>query len=366
MSNDVYPALPGAELRVTRTPLWQTDRRGTPSGRSFRSTQMTAPNYRLRLRYEFLRDSVAEPEYRTLLGFFNKHLGGFDSFRFDDIDDNTATAQAFGVGDGSSTAWQLVRTLGGFVEPVYELNGEPVITYNGQNANLVPNSSFEAQPGGRPTGYDAYLGEAVSTSFTAPAGRTGGLAYGLKANGATALAFGLSGGFFAAGGVSTLWKPGVTYTLSFYARKLNGAGWAGMGLGWNTPPSSQVWAANPALSGSWQRYIVTLVWGGSVESGGNLFISVAGSTAINDEIQIDDLQVVLGDTAPAYVAGDQRYTVNATAGVTFSAAPPSLAALAWSGKFFWRCVFESDELDFEKFLLGFWEAKGVALLTDKP
>jgi hypothetical protein len=53
--------------------------------------------------------------------------GGFDTFLFTDPDDNAVAAQTFGVGDGDQDAFQLVRTLGSFTEPVYDLNGAPSI-----------------------------------------------------------------------------------------------------------------------------------------------------------------------------------------------------------------------------------------------
>lgn len=199
MSNEVYPSLAGLIFPVVRTPIWKTQRRDTASGRSFRASQMTFPRYRLKLRYELLRDTVASPEFRTLLGFFNKHFGGLDSFLFNDPDDSAVTAQQFGVGDGVTTAFQLVRTLGGFAEPVFDLNGAPQI-----------------------------------------------------------------------------YKAGVLQTVSTH------------------------------------------------------------------------------------------YTVNSTAGITFLTPPGSGQALTWTGAYYWRCAFDGDEIDFQKFLARFWETQTVSLITDRP
>lgn len=199
MSNEVYPSLAGLIFPVVRTPIWKTQRRDTASGRSFRASQMTFPRYRLKLRYELLRDTVASPEFRTLLGFFNKHFGGLDSFLFNDPDDSAVTAQQFGVGDGVTTAFQLVRTLGGFAEPVFDLNGAPQI-----------------------------------------------------------------------------YKAGVLQTVSTH------------------------------------------------------------------------------------------YTVNSTAGITFLTPPGSGQALTWTGSYYWRCAFDGDEIDFQKFLARFWETQTVLLITDRP
>jgi uncharacterized protein (TIGR02217 family) len=131
MSNAVYPSLPGLTFDVTRTPIWSTDVKSTRSGREFRGAWMTSPLYQYTLVYEFLRDKPTAQELRTLLGFFNQAQGAFGTFLLPDPDDQSVTAQAFGSGDGASTAFQLVRTLGGAVEPVYDLNGAPQIYHAG-------------------------------------------------------------------------------------------------------------------------------------------------------------------------------------------------------------------------------------------
>lgn len=131
MSNDVYPDLIGLKFGVTRTPRFKTTIDETASGREYRTALMVYPRTKVTLSYEFLRDRTSADEFRTLLGFFKKRRGSYDSFLLNDPDDNSVTDQQFGVGDGTTTAFQLVRTLGGFVEPVYDLNGVPTIQVNG-------------------------------------------------------------------------------------------------------------------------------------------------------------------------------------------------------------------------------------------
>lgn len=103
----------------------------TPSLREFRTRDTTLPRYLFTLPFDFLRGSVANPEWQTLLGFYNQRGGDFDDFLFLDATDNTCTNQAFGTGDASTTQFQLVRTVGGFAEPVYGLNGAPTLKSNG-------------------------------------------------------------------------------------------------------------------------------------------------------------------------------------------------------------------------------------------
>jgi uncharacterized protein (TIGR02217 family) len=92
---------------------------------------MSYPLYTFKLSYEVLRDDVANNELKTLAGFFLARQGQYDSFLFTDPSDHAVTAQSFGTGDGTTTAFQLVRAYGGFSEPVQNVNGAPSIYVNG-------------------------------------------------------------------------------------------------------------------------------------------------------------------------------------------------------------------------------------------
>src|SRR5208282_997955 len=48
-----------------------------------------------------------------------------DLFAFNDVNDNSVTGQIFGVGNGVTTTFQLIRSLYSFGEPVYLLQGFP-------------------------------------------------------------------------------------------------------------------------------------------------------------------------------------------------------------------------------------------------
>ena len=128
MSSSVYPVLPGLMFPVGRTLLPPTVQiRTTPSQREYRARDATVPRYQYSLPYEFLRAGNRGTELATLMGFYNLMGGPFDSFLFSDPDDHAATAQLFGTGNGSTTSFQLVRSFGGFAEPVFDLNGAPGI-----------------------------------------------------------------------------------------------------------------------------------------------------------------------------------------------------------------------------------------------
>ena len=132
MSNSLFPVLPGLMWGFRRVPTHHTTIKTAVSGREYRSRDQASPRYTYKASYEFLRDKRrGYDELSVLLGFFNARGGAFDSWLFDDGDDNSVTAQAFGVGDAVSTTFQLVRTLGGSVEPVYAVNAAPQIYVNG-------------------------------------------------------------------------------------------------------------------------------------------------------------------------------------------------------------------------------------------
>lgn len=131
MSNVVYPALPGLTYNVVKRPTFSTRVQQATSGAELRAAFWTLPIWHYQLAYEFLRTGDTYTELQTLLGFFLARQGQFDSFLFDDPDDDTVTQMPFGTGNGSLTSWQIYRTWGGFSEPVYNFNGTPQIYVGG-------------------------------------------------------------------------------------------------------------------------------------------------------------------------------------------------------------------------------------------
>jgi uncharacterized protein (TIGR02217 family) len=131
MSNSIFPVLPGLGWSVKKTPSFKTMSQEVASGKEIRLAMMTYPIWTFGLTYEVLRGANGFSEVQTLAGFFCEMLGCYDSFLFDDVSDNTATTVQFGVGDGVTTKFQLVRPIGGFAEPIQNLNGTPTIYDNG-------------------------------------------------------------------------------------------------------------------------------------------------------------------------------------------------------------------------------------------
>jgi uncharacterized protein (TIGR02217 family) len=118
MSTAVFPTLVGLSFDVIRTPQWSTIIQEAASGKETRVAKRSFPRRTWELTYDLLRSDSVNLELQTLEGFFNLRQGAFDSFLFNDPDDNTVTGQAFGTGNGVATAFQLARTWGGFSEEV--------------------------------------------------------------------------------------------------------------------------------------------------------------------------------------------------------------------------------------------------------
>ncbi len=131
MSNAVFPVLAGLSWNVIKTPVWHTKIQESVSGKELRAAFFSAPLWRFSMSYEILRADAVNAELQSLMGFFLARQGMFDSFLYTDPTDHSVAAQNFGTGDGTTTQFQLVRSLGGFSEPIQNVNGTPTLDVNG-------------------------------------------------------------------------------------------------------------------------------------------------------------------------------------------------------------------------------------------
>lgn len=92
---------------------------------------MSYPLWEFELSYDVLRGDAINLELQTLMGFFEQMLGSCTAFNYTDPTDYSVTSQAFGTGDGITTQFQLLRTLGGFIEPIQNVNSITGIYDNG-------------------------------------------------------------------------------------------------------------------------------------------------------------------------------------------------------------------------------------------
>jgi uncharacterized protein (TIGR02217 family) len=122
----IFPTLPGLAWSVTKTPTFQTRIQRAASGRELRALDYPHPLWQFAVAYEFLRDNptVGYDELRTLIGFFMLCQGAYGTFLFEDPTDCQVVGQQIGVGNASTTVFQLQRAMGtnlpggGFFEPI--------------------------------------------------------------------------------------------------------------------------------------------------------------------------------------------------------------------------------------------------------
>ena len=122
MSNDVFPSLPGQAWPRLRGIRFANKVIESDSMRKWRASRALYPVYKITLNFNFLRLN----DYVTLKSFFEKHKGRADTFLFDDRDDrlqnDSATPQAFGLGDGVTARFQMIRRQGGQLAPIGRYN----------------------------------------------------------------------------------------------------------------------------------------------------------------------------------------------------------------------------------------------------
>ena len=137
MSSSVFPSLAGIGWDVTRTEMWKNTVQENVSGKENRVALWTYPRRQWDLTHDFLRQGTvhgsAYTEFAQLAGFFNQRQGQFDTFLYTDSDDSAVTGQSISTGNGTTASFQLLRTFGGFIEPVLAPNVVSKVYLNNVN-----------------------------------------------------------------------------------------------------------------------------------------------------------------------------------------------------------------------------------------
>lgn len=127
MTLPIFPALEGTSIEGSKKPEYKGHVFEAVSGREKRWTLRKYPKTTFTINLDALVQRGDETELTDLMGFIFGLEGTTGEFLFDDERDNNLTAGWSATGDGSTVAFQLCRCLGGFVEPVENLNGTPLI-----------------------------------------------------------------------------------------------------------------------------------------------------------------------------------------------------------------------------------------------
>lgn len=137
----VFPYAVGQTFLQRKTPQWSTDVKTSVSGKERRRALWSYPVWRFSVAYEILRDDPSFLEQQRLYAFFNSMQGRAGEFLFWDRDDYSVSDQFFAVGDGTTTTFQVTRSMivGGikFAEPVLAFNGTPAVTVDGVSTAIT-------------------------------------------------------------------------------------------------------------------------------------------------------------------------------------------------------------------------------------
>lgn len=375
MSNEVYPVLRGVmppRGRIVLPP--PVTIRTTPSQREYAAADASVPRYQYALAYEWLATGQRGTDLATLLGFYNRHGGPLDSWLYDDPDDNTATASAFGIGDGTTTSWRLLRSFGAFSEPVDAVGPAAVVSVNGVPCiNALANSSFEVDSNADGLA-DALTPYSAGTSGSVTYSLASGGSFGSKVQRVDAANLGTTEGDRAgvrwtAGGLTGL--DGSPVTLSAYALiaatgspkvRLFAQFFSGAGSVLGNIDSGEQ-AGN---AGAYQRYSVSgTVPAGTASAQVWLWMSGRSGAAGFAEVNFDAAQLEFAASASAYSTLVRPTIAWGTAQAVFASAPAIGAVLTWSGKFYRRCRFLGAQLDTERFLQDLFRARRVEFVTRK-
>jgi hypothetical protein len=396
MSIPVFPVLPGQSFSVKKKPTMSTLVATHLSGREVRAALYQNPIWQFELAFEGLDGSptgdypgLGAQSLQSVLGLFLQCGGQFGAFIYYDPTDYQASSQAFGVGDGTTTSFPLVRALGGFVEPVvapftasaltaFALPGSSSFAPNNLIANSMMAGAVAGSPGTLPTGWSLHSGSMTGLTVSVASVSVSGLpTLTLTVSGTPSISAGLqiwNGGYDPA-------TPGQPYVQSLYAALSNQTNVASVQIGAN------VYAAGPTYLSQFvstvlptttlQRFSQKFTPNGAATASVEPFITMifTAGQAVNFTLTLAGPQLETSSAAgPASFAptwttaycgspvitaagsfvNPTGYTI-ANGVVTFGTAPTSGATLSWSGYFGFLCRFDSDDLDFEQFMSNLWK-----------
>jgi hypothetical protein len=134
------PSVPGLGWSRHKKPGFSTRVAQHASGREVRVALYEYPLYEFEAVYNGLTSylsptggaaGLGASSLQTLMGFFLALQGQFGTFLYTDPDDNSVAGQVFATGDGSTTSFTMMRSLGGFLEPVGWVTSIANVYHNG-------------------------------------------------------------------------------------------------------------------------------------------------------------------------------------------------------------------------------------------
>jgi uncharacterized protein (TIGR02217 family) len=126
-----FPTLATLGWSVHVKPKFATDVARRVSGQETRRARFANPYFDIELTYEVLRSAAASEELQSIAGFFEEMTGQTTPFWVAPPSLAAVAGQALGTGDGATTTFALVQSIGGATIPVYGTSGVSALYLNG-------------------------------------------------------------------------------------------------------------------------------------------------------------------------------------------------------------------------------------------
>lgn len=379
MSYNVFPQLSGITWNIKKRPTWNTTKMLTAGGNEFRTGYRINPLTEFDLSYSYLSPT----DKLSMEGFFNGQNGALTPFYFDlgvatnAASDNSVNAFVFGIGDGATTAFTLIKPAGtGAVEPIGGVNGAPSIYKSDWQGNQLQYSTPRTNLGTYSQALSNWFASNVTVTdnaAVAPDGTTTASKLLATAVGGTIV-----------GGIGAVIAE-TNYSYSAYFKE-----------GTSTASSMQIWTDDNAhnlgtLSFTWTAGVP----GGFVPSSGasNVVSTAIGNgwyrisfefnsgayTSIESRISPDTnvgsnylyawgAQIEASQNPTSYIPTTTApvtvtdYTLTGNQ-VAFAVAPLLNAILTWTGNFYYLVRFSEDVLEFNQLMNQMYELQECKLVS---
>lgn len=351
----VFPTLAGQGWSIHKKPTFSSVVTSHVSGREVRAALYQNPVWQFELTFDALDGSsltypgLGANSLQALMGLFLQCQGQFAPFLYNDPTDNAAASSAVGIGDGSTSAFTLSRTLGGFTEPCGWVNSvAPFIDGVAQPSGWTltpPNTlTFATPPLGPPGGAQFLQETAVTGQHNAYANLTSQAAGTLVTASVYVQAAGRS-----------------QVELQIY----NGSAYPGALFDLNAltaTPSGAVSAYSiVSVGGGWFSVSITATMAAAATPIVKILAANAGVISylgvVGNGLLFCGARVSFGGAAPAYLAALASVT---NAALSTSAAPvPAGPLIAANISYAFLCRFDGDDLNFEQFMANLWKADSV-------
>ena len=313
--------------------------------------------------------------FQQIVGFYGKAQGRNLDWLFNDSNDNNVAIASglFGIGDGSTTQFQLQRQIGGMRDIIQNLNGNPSIYdggslqtafagtgsaplyYIGNENLLLQSQAFNSSPWVLANGGGASNPTVTANTVAAPDGTTTAdtIAFPTCVGGYTRLQQAIPNGISAANETFTfsIWLKASSGTVSITLYIIDALG---DGL---TPVTA-------TATTTWTRFSVTgtfaAVLPAYTNNVGLLFQSQnQGAVTVYAWGAQMERSAVASGYLPTTTAISQPQGV-----ITFVTPPAAGHQLSWAGNFYNRCRFDDDEWgDLEEYVYQIWRMPSLRFRT---